>query len=119
MLAAAALLAGCGGGFYWSIGDGDEPDVELAASPDIVSSGDDFELQAAVSDGVGFIDEVRFYRLQDGARALLGVDTQSPYRLTVTAPLVTSTTTVQYVAYAWDEFGNRGESRAVTVTVQP
>ena len=118
-LGAALLLAGCGGGVYWSIGDDDEPDVDLAASPDLVSSGDTFELQASAGGGSGFIDEVRFYRVDDDALVFLGADTESPYRLTVTAPTVTSTTTRQYVARAWDEFGNRGESDEITVTVQP
>ncbi|UZG44631.1 hypothetical protein [Caldimonas thermodepolymerans] len=119
-LAAALVLAGCGGGVYWSIGGDDEPDVELAAQPEVVRSGETLELQAGASGGVGSVVEVRFYRVDDnGARVLLGSDLDRPFRLTVRAPTVTEPTAVRYQARAWDEWGNRGQSPTVTVTVQP
>jgi hypothetical protein len=62
---------------------------------------------------------VRFYRVDGDSLVFLGSDTTSPYRLNVTAPTVTASTTVEYVARAWDEFNNRGESDGVTVTVNP
>ena len=118
-LAGALLLAGCGGGFYVGIDGEDDPDVELAAVPGTVTSGGTVELQASVDGGTGFIVEVRFYRVDGSSLVFLGSDTASPYRLNVTAPTVTSSTTVEYVARAWDEFNNRGESDGVTVTVNP
>lgn len=123
-LALLALpLAGCGGGVYVGIGDGiggDDPEVELAVTPDPVASGGRLTLVAAASDDSGEVDEVEFFRLVDGRRESLGRLDRPPFRLDdVPAPVVSASTRVDYVAWAWDHAGHRGESAVVGVTVTP
>ena len=116
-LAAAFGLSSCGGGFF--IGDGidlDGPDVSLIADKSTVLVGDSVKLTAAAADAGG-IDEVAFYRLDNGVETRLGSDGRSPYEWTVQAP-DDGRNTLQVFARATDEAGNTADSSTLTITIE-
>lgn len=118
---AAALLAGCGGGFFLGIEIGDDglaPSVSLAASATSVRAGDIVQLVAAASDENG-IDNVAFYQLDAlGTAALLGADGASPYQWSVAVGSAAGGS-VRFFARATDGSGVRADSNVVTVNVTP
>jgi hypothetical protein len=116
-LATALGLSSCGGGFF--IGDGidvEDPDISLIADTSTVIAGDSVKLTAAAADSGG-IDEVAFYRLDNGAATRLGSDGRSPYEWTVQAP-DDGRTTLQVFARATDEAGNTADSATLTITIE-
>jgi len=118
---AAAILTGCGGGFYvqWDNGFGDfgPPSVELVASASSVQAGQTVRLAAAASDENG-IDDVRFYRLDGGSAVLLGGDSFSPYEWAVVAP-VDGRSTLRVFARATDGNGNWSDSDTLSIAITP
>jgi hypothetical protein len=115
-----ALAAGCGGGLYIGIGDGDSgdrpPSVSLTANVSGAQPGDTVRLSAAASDDYA-VDEVQFFRLQfDGSSIALGSMRQPPYVLNATMP-DTAAAQVQFYARAIDDVGQRSSSSPVTVQV--
>lgn len=121
VLAGAALLSACGGGFYveWSngFGDDDPPSVQLVASSSSVPAGGSVRLSAAASDDSG-IDEVRFYRIDGIGSVLLGGDGVPPYEWTLTGP-TDGRSTVRVYARAVDNEGHAADSNALTLDVTP
>jgi hypothetical protein len=114
------LLAGCGGGFYVAIGDGEgedrtPPSVNLAASVASVPAGQVVRLAAAAADNRG-IDRVVFYRVDNGGNTLLGSDGSAPYEWNVTAPS-DGRTSMSFFAHAEDLSGNATDSALVVVTI--
>jgi len=121
LLLTAALLGGCGGGFYICFGwCGDEfaPSVQLATDVSSAAPGTAVDLVAAAADENG-IDSVAFYRLDESGDAiLLGADGSAPYQWSTTIPIGASGS-VRYFARATDFSGNSADSNIVTVTVAP
>jgi hypothetical protein len=118
LLASAAALAGCGGGLWigYSDVDDDLPEVSLVADTGSAEPGQLLRLSAAASDD-GFVERVRFYRIDDDGRALfLGDDLGSPYQLETPLPYTTAVQ-VRYFARAFDDFGQWNDSEVVSVTV--
>jgi Bacterial Ig domain len=120
----AAALAGCGGGLYIGIGDGDfdgyddrPPTVSLTVPVTSIQAGQPLALIASASDENG-IDDVIFYRVDGGTFTALGSDGSSPYELTTTAP-TDGRTTLTVMARARDNAGNSTDSALVSVTVTP
>jgi hypothetical protein len=123
-LAGAAVLAGCGGGWFvaFEFGDVDfddehRPSVSLAADTSAARPGAQVQLIAAAS-SQSPIDNVEFYRFDAGAESstLLGADGMSPYEWSDTIPLDAGDT-VRYFARATDAFGLKADSAPVTITV--
>jgi hypothetical protein len=119
-IAACALaLAGCGGGFFFSVGngfDGDPPSVSLAA-PDTAAAGQTIRLTAAAADDVG-VESVAFHRV-DGANVVqLGTDFQSPYQIDVAIPAGAGGV-IEFFASATDVEGHVIDSAPVVVTIVP
>jgi len=82
--ACALAIAGCGGGFFFSVGDGfdgDPPSVSLAA-PATASAGQTIRLTAAAADDVG-VERVVFHRVDGTNVVQLGTDFRSPYEIDV------------------------------------
>lgn len=116
---AAALLAGCGGGFFIGIGDGfdgDPPSVSLAAPPS-AAAGQTIRLSAAAADDIG-IERVDFYRIDAAADVLLGSDAQSPYALDAAVP-AGAAGSVEFFARAIDAEGHVTDSSVVAVAILP
>lgn len=125
MLMAALLavsLAACGDGVSLGIGigigdDDDAPRVSLFANPGVVPPGGTFILTADARDD-GFVEQVDFFEvLPDGSRRLLHNDLHRPFELVLQAPLMAGQW--QYQAVAYDNWGQRGYSPVIVVTVQP
>jgi hypothetical protein len=115
-MAATALVGGCGGGLYLTLGSVDNPpSVSLAASPASAARGDAIGLIAAASDDYRVV-EVAFYRVDSGGDTLLGRDSSAPYALTTVIPAGASGA-VSYFARATDDAGQVGESQTVSVVV--
>jgi hypothetical protein len=122
-LTAAVLLNGCGGGISFGFGgDWDDdffpPSISLASTTSTVRAGDPVRFIAAASDQESGIDEVRFYRSESGADALLGSDGAEPFEWVATAPNDGRTSFTVY-ARAIDHAGNWTDSAAVTITITP
>lgn len=118
LLASAAALAGCGGGLWigYSDVDDDPPEVSLVAGSSSAEPGELLRLSAAASDD-GFVERVRFYRIDDdGSTLFLGDDFGSPYQVETTMPSTTAAR-VRYFARAFDDFGQWRDSDVVSVTV--
>jgi hypothetical protein len=117
--ACALALAGCGGGFFFSVGDGfdgDPPSVSLAA-PDTAAAGQTIRLTAAAADDVG-VERVTFHRV-DGANVVqLGADFQSPYQIDVAIPAGAGGV-IEFFASATDVEGHVTHSAPVVVTIVP
>lgn len=119
--AASALLAACGGGVYFSIGDGGErPQVTLVVAPTSARAGDTVTLAAGAADDIG-IDQVAFYRRDNGGDVLLyALGPSSRYEIQTTIPgSAAPGSTVRYFARATDVAGLRADSAIVTVQVLP
>lgn len=120
VLAAAALLAGCGGGLYIGIGDDgydDPPQVSLVASSGSAAAGQPLRLAAAASDDFG-VDRVQFFRIErDGSATALGTDSVAPYEWDTSMPATTANE-VRFFARAFDGAGQRADSATVAVTLQ-
>ena len=122
-LAVLALsgLAACGGGVYFSIGDGGErPQVTLVVAPTAARAGDTLTLAAGAVDDVG-IDQVAFYRRDSGGDVLLHALGPSPrYEIQVQVPAgAAAGSTLRYFARATDVAGQRADSNLVAVQVLP
>jgi hypothetical protein len=122
LMAAAALLAGCGGGIYLGLGYGDDldlpPSVALTASVTEALPGAAVRLAAAATDDFG-IDEVVFLRREDdGSDTSLGIDGSEPYALDITVPAVAAGTVLRYFAQAVDGARQRSNSALVSITVR-
>ncbi len=121
LVAAALLLAGCGGGLWISIGDDDwdgdgtAPSVSLTTAATSVTAGGTLRVVAAASDENG-IDEVAFYRDDGGRWTRLGSDGRDPYEWLVPVP-DDGRTVVSVFARATDGTGERGDSRVLSVPV--
>ena len=116
--AALALLAGCGGGVYLSLGGSfdEPPTVSLVASVSSAVPGQAVRLAAAASDDHG-VDQVAFFRIEnDSSQTPLGVDFSPPYELDTLVP-ATARLQVRYFARATDTAGQRRESATVTITL--
>ena len=117
---AALALAGCGGGFFIGIdagrdSDDDPPSVSLAVPANTVQAGAQLTIAAAATDDNG-IDDVVFYRLDDGNFTVLGTDEAAPYNLAITVP-DDGRTTLTLMARARDLDGNTTDSQLVSVVV--
>jgi hypothetical protein len=126
LLAGAAVLAGCGGGWFvaFEFGDVDfddehRPSVSLAADTSVARPGARVQLIAAATSQNG-IDDVGFYRFDAGAETsiLLGADGMAPYEWSDTIPLDAGDS-VRYFARATDALGRNADSDPVTITVLP
>src|SRR5688572_15365869 len=87
-VAAALVLAACGGGVWIGIGDDFDdfsPVVSLAAAATSVRAGESARFVAAASDENG-IDEVAFFRVDTGGSVLVVRDNDAPYEALVQAP---------------------------------
>lgn len=123
-LLGAALLSACGGGVSVGIGvdigdgfhDEEPPSVSLVVSPTVAAPGQLLRLAAAASDDRG-IEQVAFYRIDNGGTVLLFADGEPPYAIDTPAPL-DGRRSVQYFARATDVHGRRRDSEAVAVTLQ-
>jgi hypothetical protein len=118
---ASALLAACGGGVYFSSGDGGErPRVSLAVAPSAARAGDTVTLAAGAADDLG-IDQVAFYRRDNGGDVLLqALGPSSRYEIQTAIPSgAAAGSTVRYFARATDLAGLRGDSALVAVQVLP
>lgn len=121
MVAAGALLSACGGGVYFSIGDGGErPQVTLVIAPTSARAGETVTLAAGAADDIG-IDQVAFYRRDAGGDVLLyALGPSSRYEIQTTIPSSAAAgSTVRYFARATDVAGLRADSAIVTVQVLP
>ncbi len=118
-LGAAAAVAGCGGSISLGFGhyDDDAPSVSLAVSPSSAARGDTLRLVAAASDDYAVV-AVEFYRVDPGGTTLLGSDLAAPYQLDTVVPAGAGAS-VQYVARAVDDAGQRTDSAAAVVVVTP
>lgn len=121
-LAAALLLAGCGGGLWIGVDDDDDfdgsrPSVSLATAQTSVQAGQILRVVAAASDRDG-IDSVAFYRWDSGVWLRLGSDGSSPYEWNVAVP-ADGRTTVEVFARARDGWGYEADSNIVSVAVTP
>lgn len=118
----AGALAGCGGGVSLGIGigwgdDDDPPRVALSASAATVPPGGGFTLWVDARDD-GVVEQVDFFEvLPDGSRRWLRDDGVAPYELVLQAPV--SPGVWRYQAVAYDNWGQRGYSEVLTITVQP
>jgi Bacterial Ig domain len=119
---AAPLLAACGGGLWFSYSsddgdwdDDDPPSVQLAAAATSVQAGGRLEVVAAAADESG-IDEVAFYRFDDGDWVRLGSDGDEPYEWSVPVP-ADGRVSVSVRARATDRAGMQADSTVVTVPV--
>jgi len=118
-LIAAALVAACGGGSLYIGIDGrddDPPQVSLVADRSQGAPGEVVRLAAAATDDSGYVDRVRFYRVDSGGSALLGVDIQPPFEASFIIPN-DGRSTVSVYARAVDGYGQEGESGLVTIGV--
>lgn len=118
-LLVAAVLAGCGGGFYIGIGDeGDgPPSVSLAAPVSSVAAGATVRVVAAAADADG-IDELALYRIDGDAAVFVASDTVAPYEWDVLVP-ADGRSTLRLFARATDGWGDRADSRELVLTVTP
>jgi len=119
-LAAAVLLAGCGGGIYLGFGGGfgnDAPQVSIAGPSGAVAAGSTVTVAAAAVDDHG-IDMVEFYRLDSGGARRIASLLNPPYELAVTVP-TDGRTTLQLFARAYDFDGNRADSAVLSLTIVP
>ncbi len=117
--ACALVLAGCGGGFFFSVGDGfdgNPPSVSLAA-PATASAGQTIRLTAAAADDVG-VERVVFHRVDGTNVVQLGTDFRSPYEIDV-AITAGAGGSVEFFASATDVEGHVSESTHVVVTIVP
>jgi hypothetical protein len=112
------LLAGCGGGVFFSIGGvGTSPSVSLAADVRDAAPGDPVRLVAAAA-GERRIDQVIFFRLEDGSGTVqLGSDASAPFEWVAVVPS-DARTRVRFVARAFDDIGRFGDSEVVIITVR-
>jgi hypothetical protein len=120
-LAAALLLAGCGGGIYIGWGDYDDdgaPSVSITTAQTSVPAGGTLRVVAAASDDDSGIDEVAFYRVDGSLDTRLGSDGSAPYEWNVPVP-ADGRTTVSVFARARDGAGNTADSSLLTVSVTP
>jgi hypothetical protein len=115
---AGLLLAGCGGGVFFSIGGGGAaPSVSLAASPREAAPGQTIRLVAAAA-SARRIDQVVFFRLDDGGASVqLGIDASAPFEWLAVLP-AQARNPVRFVARAFDDVGHFGDSEIVSVTVR-
>ena len=115
--AAMLVLGACGGGVYWGFGDVDDspPSVTLATAVTSVQAGQSVRFVAAASD-VNGIDEVVFYRVDNGGSVEVGRDASAPYESNVVAP-ADGRTSLGVFARAIDNTGNHADSATVSVTV--
>ena len=117
---AALALAGCGGGVWFGVGDGDDPPtVALAASVAAARPGELIQLVAAAGDDFA-VDHVAFYELDraTGGATLLARDGVAPFRLDVAMPAVV-TADVRFFARAVDDVGQATDSEVVSVAWVP
>ena len=120
-LAAALLLAGCGGGLYLGWGnccDSGAPSVSITTAQSSVQAGATLRVVAAASDSDSGIDEVAFYRVDAGADTRLGSDGSAPYEWNVIVPS-DGRSTLTVFARARDGAGNTADSNRITVSVTP
>ncbi|TXC67122.1 hypothetical protein FSC37_19540 [Piscinibacter aquaticus] len=120
-LAAALLLAGCGGGIYLGWGGGYDdgaPSVSITTAQTSVAAGGVLRVVAAASDDDSGIDEVAFYRVDGSIDTRLGSDGSAPYEWNVLVP-ADGRTTVSVFAQARDGAGNSASSTLLTVAVTP
>lgn len=120
VLAAAAVVAGCGGGIAIGFGAGtgydtSPPSVSIAASSLSVTAGQTVTLIAAASDENG-IDVVAFYRLDPGEQRSLGTLSRPPYTLGVTAP-DDGRSVMRVFARAIDNVGKRADSEIIDIAI--
>ncbi|WP_119155955.1 hypothetical protein [Caldimonas tepidiphila] len=115
-----AALSACGGGVWIGIGDGIDdggvPSVSLAVSPSVAAPGQFVRLAAAATDTHG-IEQVLFYRVDNGAPVLLFADNQYPYEIDTATPQ-DGRAGVQYFAQAVNHRGRRSDSAWQTVTLR-
>jgi len=125
-LAAAMLLAGCGGGVSIGFGyiyDGDDyydvyaPSVSLAVAQASVVAGQPVDMVAAAADENG-IESVAFYRLDGDRAVLLGTDGAEPFEWQTLAP-TDGRTRLLLFARARDNAGNRADSATVSIAIIP
>ena len=131
-IAAALLLAGCGGGVSVGFGSGGgvgvgvgfvdgsdrtPPSVSPAASTTTVQAGRRLRLAAAAADESG-VDSVSFLLVEGGEAVVLATLDGPPYEIDVVAPSDGRTSITVY-ARAIDREGNRGESGRVTIAITP
>jgi hypothetical protein len=116
--AGVVLLTGCGGGVFFSIGgSGDTPSVSLAANVREAAPGDPVRLVAAAA-GERRIEQVVFFRLDDGNGTVeLGSDASAPFEWVAVVPAQASSR-VRFMARAFDDLGRFGDSDVVTVNVR-
>jgi hypothetical protein len=120
-LGAAALVAGCGGGsLYIGIDGSDDqpPRAELVADRTQAVPGQLVRLAAAASDDGGYVERVRFYRIDGGDSTLISVDTSAPFEATLVVPN-DGRSSVSVFARAVDGFGQAGDSAVVTISIVP
>jgi hypothetical protein len=122
LAAAALLLAACGGGLWLSYSGGDDdwaddrpPSIQIDAAATSVQAGGTLEVVAAAADESG-IDEVAFYRLDDGDWARLGSDGAEPFEWSVRVP-DDGRVSVSVRARATDRAGMQADSPVLTVPV--
>lgn len=119
--AAAALLAGCGGGLYLELGDDDwndgAPSVGIATAATSVAAGGTLHVIAAAADDDG-IEGVDFYR-RDGSRwTFVGSDGHAPYEAWVPVP-ADGRSRIEVYARATDRDGWEATSEVLQVPVMP
>lgn len=117
--AAAAMLAGCGGGIYLELGDDDwndgAPSVSIATAASSVVAGGTLHVIAAAADDDG-IDGVDFYRRDDSRWTFVGSDGQAPYEAWVPVP-ADGRVVLEVTARATDGGGREADSEVLQVPV--
>lgn len=111
-------LAACGGGVWFGIGDGFDdvpPSISLTSNLATVAAGAPVTLIAAAADEGG-VDEVRFYRDDNGTPNLLCSDGSEPFECVTNAPNDGRTSMVVF-ARATDHDGNTSQSSAIAIAI--
>jgi hypothetical protein len=117
--AALTLLGGCGVGIGVEISDDDDPpSVNLSSDMASAQPGHVVRLAAAASDD-GYVEEVRFYRIEpNGSSTLLCTDRSPGYDCNALIPAdAAAGSRINFYARAWDNWGQSTDSAAVAVTV--
>lgn len=115
---APLALAACGGGIWIGFGDGFDdqpPSISLTSNVTAVASGGSVTLIAAAADENG-VEEVRFYRDDNGVPNLLCSDGSEPFECVTTAPN-DGRTSMAVFARASDPDGNTSQSSAIAITI--
>lgn len=121
---ASACLSACGGGLYLGIGGGDggdaPPSVSITTAATSAPAGGTVRVVAAAADDFR-IDNVAFYRLDNGNAVLLGRVDRAPgdrYEWLVSVP-GDGRPNLTVFARATDDIGQRTDSATLTLPVTP